>query len=907
MRRSTTAFLSAAGMLFFCWMGATAGQTALPGGVTRGPAVEGIAEYRLKNGLRVLLYPDPSKAKITVNITYLVGSRHESYGETGMAHLLEHLLFKGSRKFPDASREFSRRGFSNNASTSLDRTNYYSTFAPSDDNLRWALGWSADAMVNAFIAKKDLDSEMTVVRNEFELGENSPMQTLGSRMFSVMYDWHNYGNSTIGNRSDIENVRIDNLRRFYRTYYQPDNAVLVVAGKFDAERTLRWIAELFGPIPRPARLLPALWTVEPVQEGERSVTVRRKGDTQVVMVGYRIPAALHPDTLAVSVASDILCDGAGSRLHRELVETGLATSVACSGMLGHDPGATLFAAVVKQGDSVDAARDRLIAVVEGTFAESPATDAELTRIRRDSQTQFQRMMAEPEELAVGLSEFIALGDWRLLFVLRDGEAAVGADAVTRGAGNYFQRDNRTIATFVPENTPRRAVMSVAPSVAERLEGFKPGAQAARGEAFDATPANLDARTKRIAIGDLKLALLPKKSAGEAVQVALAFRHGDAASLDGRSFVGSLVAQMAARGTSRYTRQEIADEMTRLQMTGAPTRFETTRANLADALRLAAHVRREASFPPAEFAQFRRESLARLQALVNEPAARASDALEVHFNTYPAGDARGYRSLAESLAEWEKVTLDDVRTFHADFWGSARGEISIVGDFDAQAIEALVRELFPGWQSKAPYARLLREFRAVMPVRVIVDTPGKESAQLLARINLDMRDDDADYPALMLADYMFGGGSGLSNRLIERVRQRDGLSYSADSSLDVPVHHRAASWNISATTAPQNAQRLEAALRDELARMLKNGFTAKEVADAKNGMLQERILNRSQDSIVVFVWQRYLDEGRSFAYSQLLDDRLRALTPAAVLAAVRRHVDPAKLTVVIAGDTAKGLK
>src|SRR5262249_48598876 len=210
----------------------------VPPGVARVAQVEGVTEYRLANGLQVLLFPDPTKPTITVNVTYLVGSRMESYGETGMAHLLEHLIFKGSKHYPNPDREFNRRGFHNNGSTWVDRTNFFSTFQASDDNLRWALGWKADAMTQSFIAKKDLDSEMTVVRNEFEAGENEPTRVLFQHMLSTMFDWHNYGHPTIGNRSDIENVRIENLQAFYRRYYQLDNVVLIVVGCFDLVKTL---------------------------------------------------------------------------------------------------------------------------------------------------------------------------------------------------------------------------------------------------------------------------------------------------------------------------------------------------------------------------------------------------------------------------------------------------------------------------------------------------------------------------------------------------------------------------------------------------------------------------------------------------------------------------------------------
>src|SRR4051812_38072302 len=225
-------------------------QPAPPAAPERVTAVEGITEYRLANGLRVLLFPDPSKQTITVNITYLVGSRQENYGETGMAHLLEHMMFKGSTRHTDIPKELSDHGARPNGTTTWDRTNYFETFNASEDNLRWALDLESDRMVNSFIKKESLDTEMTVVRNEYEGGENSPPSVLFKRLMSVAYDWHNYGNMPIGARSDIEGVPIERLQAYYRTYYQPDNALLLVAGKIDDAATLKLVQEYFGAIPR---------------------------------------------------------------------------------------------------------------------------------------------------------------------------------------------------------------------------------------------------------------------------------------------------------------------------------------------------------------------------------------------------------------------------------------------------------------------------------------------------------------------------------------------------------------------------------------------------------------------------------------------------------------------------------
>src|SRR4051812_28433304 len=307
-------------------------------GIKKGATVEGITEYQLDNGLRVLLYPDPSRAKVTVNMTVLVGSRHEGYGETGMAHLLEHMVFKGTPTHPAVPKALQEHGAQWNGTTSDDRTNYFETMPATDENLEFGIALEADRLVNSNVKKEDLDSEMTVVRNEFERSENSPAGVLGKRISAVAYDFHNYGKPTIGNRIDIERVPIDNLKAFYRKFYQPDNAVLVIAGQFDEKRALELVEKYFGRIPRPTRKLDVTWTQEPEQDGERTVTLRRVGDVGAVGVAWHIPAGPHEDAAALQVLGNILSTAPSGRLYKALVETKKATDIYAYAGGEHDPG-----------------------------------------------------------------------------------------------------------------------------------------------------------------------------------------------------------------------------------------------------------------------------------------------------------------------------------------------------------------------------------------------------------------------------------------------------------------------------------------------------------------------------------------------------------------------------------------
>ena len=866
--------------------------------------VEGITEYRLPNGLRIVLYPDASKPTATVNMTYLVGSRQENYGETGMAHLLEHLMFKGSKNYPNPTAEFTKRGFRMNGSTWLDRTNYFVSFTATDDNMRWALGWQADAMTNSFIARKDLDTEMTVVRNEFEMGENQPLSVMLKRMQSVLFDWQSYGRSTIGARSDIENVEIENLQAFYRRYYQPDNAVLTVSGKFDVNEVLGWIAESFGPIPKPERTLPKEWTVEPQADGEREFVIRRKGEAQMVAVGYRIPAALDVEFEPTAMAAEILSTSPTGRLYKALVETGMATQVFAWPMPTAKPGFVMFGAMLKKGEAIEPVKKKIVEVIEGAFAEKPATAEEVARQKTEQETMFERMLSDPEQFGVEISDYIGLGDWRLFFADRESVKAVTPEAVTKAASRYFVRDNRVVGLYIPTDEPKRAAIADAPSAEEYLKNFTFSEKGEDAEAFDVSQDNIDRRTTIVDLGGVKAALLPKKTRGGTVVVSMKFRNGNnATSVNGARTM--MTAAMLTRGTADMTRDEIDDAFTKLKMDGSPFRFTTDREHLADAVKLAGKLLAGSTFPEKEFKTLIRQTAVGLRSRSDEPATKGRDALTKHFNTYPKGDARYTETSAELLAEVEALRLEDVKKHYEDVFGLTNGYIAVVGDFDAEALaEELKAEVVGRKTAKVPFERVVSEYRPVAPARFVIDTPDKENAMLMARVDLPANMADADMPALMVADWIIGGSEGLSNRIMMRLRQKEGLSYGAGSTLSLPAFGNRAKWSVGAIVAPQNLLQAERSLRDELALAVKNGVTEKELAEAKRGIIESRAVNRAQDSALASTWLSYLELDRSWQFSKQTEEAIAKLTVEDVNAALRRFADPDKLTFVLAGDRAK---
>ena len=897
---------------------ASAQAPALPKGVVAGPSIEGISEYTLGNGLRVLLFPDASKPTVTVNLTYQVGSVHENYGQTGMAHLLEHLLFKGTPRHDDISGEMKRRGIAFNATTSLDRTNYFASFPASDETLDWVLKMEADRMLNSRVAKADLDSEMTVVRNELEAGENNPAGVLFQRLRSTAFLWHNYGNSTVGARSDVEGVDIGQLQAFYRTWYRPDNATLVVAGRIDPAVVLRKVQAAFGPLKKPATALPRLYTLEPAQDGEREVTVRRVGDLRRVAAAYHIPARTHADNAALAVLANVLGHTPGGRLHKALVETRIAAGTGAGAEGLADAGLLTAVAVQPRDGDPQQAEDVLLAQLED-LAKHPVTAEEVAQAQQRIANAYELYFTDVNAVGMGLSEFLAAGDWRLLFTSRDAIAKVSAEDVNRVAATYLRPSNRTLGRFVPSEAPDRVEIPAAPAAAGVVAGYTGRAAVEAGEQFDPSPANIESRTERFVLGDgLKVALLPKRTRGGTVVVNGVFHFGDENSLRGRDVASSLTGAMLMRGSRSLDRTGIDRRLEELQTQGsvggnlqaATLSLQSRREQLPEALALMASLLREPAFPESEFEQLRLQIVTSLEASRQEPGSIAGRALSQHFDPWPAGHPLHALDLDESLAAVRALRREDLVAFHRDFYGTADGEIAIVGDFDPAAVKRQLQELFAGWRSGRPYASIATAYTAVAPLDQRLAAPDKPNAVLLARHNLALRVTDADYPALVVANRVFGGGA-LKSRLGDRIRQKEGLSYGVSSGISADDSRTgkddSGSFTIQAIAAPQNVDKVEAAMREELARLVAGGITAEELRDAVSGLLTEREQGRGNDGTVSGMLQDQLFFGRTMAFTAGLDDTYRALTLDQVNAAIRRHLKPEQLTVIAAGDFAAGEK
>ena len=506
-----------------------------------------------------------------------------------------------------------------------------------------------------------------------------PGVLLYQRLLATAYEWHNYGKVTIGNRTDIERVPIERLKEFYVKFYQPDNAMLVIAGKFDETKALELIDQYFGPIPKPTRKLDHTYTEEPAQDGERTVMLRRVGDLGLVGAVYHIPAGAHPDMVPLDILTEVLGNAPSGRLYKSLVETKKATAISVDASSWHDPGVFELVAEVRRGDSLEEAQKTMFEGAE-TIGKEKITPEEVERARLKFLKQRELTAADTAKLAIELSNWASQGDWRLYFLYRDRLEKVTPDDVARVAATYLILSNRTSGMFIPTEKPDRVTIPGAPSDEELFADFHAREATSVGEAFDTSPANIDARSKPISLGKgIKGMLLPKKTRGQTVHLQLNLRYGSKESLKRYRAAGDLLPTLMTRGTKELTRADIQDRLDKNLATlsadgdkGVATfSIETKRANLPVVLDLLRQIVREPALPAEEWGVMQREALANLDEQLTDPQSLALVRMRRTINPYSKDDVRYIPTPQEEIEEVTALKITDFQKLYGDYLGASR--------------------------------------------------------------------------------------------------------------------------------------------------------------------------------------------------------------------------------------------
>ncbi|MDZ4806368.1 MAG: pitrilysin family protein [Candidatus Eisenbacteria bacterium] len=894
---------------------------ALPPNIESLEPFGGISPYRLKsNGMTILVSHNPAAPVFSFMVVYGVGSRNEAPGNTGSAHLLEHLLFNkstlnygkanGHPTFQEilyaAGADFS----STNMTTWNDRMTGYSTLPKSQ--LELALKIEADRLGRGLLLDAERQPEMSVVRNEYEIGENDPDQALWKAVIGAAIVAHPYHWDTIGYRSDIEGVPTEKLREHYDTYFHPDNATAILVGDFDLESALTLFDREFGSFPKSERPIPKIITVEPPQEGERRVTIKRPGSVGIVQIGYLRPGSMHPDFMPMEVLNSILSDGVNSRLYQSLVETGLATSAFATNFTFRDPYPLMIDVQVAPGKN-HAEVEETIKATLARLALEGVSAAEMERARKQIEVAVIRGRDGTFPLCSSLGEAVASADWKWFVTYIDRMKAVSAADVKRVASLYLIPDRATVGWFVPTSAeqmaPLKAAAEAMNTALARPDGSDgPGTAASFGSSITAAAGSAgtfaERTTHRVLSNGIVLDVV-ENHAVPTVAISGLLLAGQVTAPTGKPGVPTLTGMMMERGTTSRDKKTIGDQLARAGAnlfigTGALEMFITGNGMSRDIdllLDILADQLKNPSFPDSEYTKVLAEYQSDILDAAENTGQRATEQLS--RIVYPEGHPYRQSEHTQLLLAMKTTTLDDLRAWHKSRIVGSSLKLAIVGDIKAEDVAAKVEAFFAGLPRGVPPALEAPRISPKAAQKSVVTIPGKANMNFIAGQASGLRRTDSDFEAALIANAALGQNS-LSSRIGKRVRDTEGLSYSLSSrftwtdALD-------GLWLVNVNVAPQNLSKAMASTMEVIRAYAKEGITEAEVATGKSyfaGNYQVRLGSNAGVARALVEAEKF---GFGPGYLDEYPERFRRVTKAEVDAALKKHLDPAKLNTIVAGD------
>lgn len=886
-------------------------------GIKKIDSAAGIDEYRMRNGLKILLRENHSAPVVSFMLVYRVGSRNEAVGHTGSTHFLEHMMFKGTKKFNPASgsgvmETFSRVGALLNATTWLDRTNYYEC-VPSE-YLQLCIQVEADRMRNLNLRQEDRDSEMTVVRNEFERGENNPGSALSKELTALAFREHPYHHPTIGWRTDVEYVPLERLKEFYDTYYWPDNATAIVVGDFDSDKTLRMIEKYFGKIPKSPRPIPQVYTVEPPQEGERRVELRRAGDLPQLIMGYHTPQADHRDTYALSVMQSVLGDSGkrSSRLYKALVEQGLATSCYASNGEFRDPFLFTLGATLAPGKTFEEVESVIYAEIDRLTKED-CSEEELYRIKQSNRKGTILSNADPQSFANMICASESVATWRWLVEYDDNVDAVTPADIRRVASTYFDKTNRTVAHFIPSDTERPRMEFGNPNNGKQQQKQKAAAKVEQKRIDLPKPgssgSNFAQRVhKEVLPNGMTILVLPNPGTGS-VAIHGALAGGDCFASSDRTMTPTVTSTMLTRGSQNYTKEQLAHilEEMGIRFGFGADRYKVgfgtlvTKEDFPRFIPVLDDLLRRPQFNRDELAIVLKELKAGLTRSMNDTGRRAANALMQLL--YPAGHPFHERSHEERIAELEHINHDELASFHRSHYSPAGTVLAVVGDIDVDLALSQIKDRFSDWQG--PLVRPAEATIVPMPSqarRVEINLADKANADIYIGHPTSLSRKDKDFFAAQLANAALGKDT-ISSRLGKVVRVKHGLSYGIYSYFD-DTSFGAAPWMISMSVNPDKISEAIRLVDEVVSTYKKKGITATELEDEAGRAVGSFLVSlRSSDGIASAL-ARFEYLGLGIESMDTISDSFMSVKRKDVLEAIEKYLHPEIATTVIAGTVSR---
>lgn len=901
-----------------------------------GQEAMGISEYSMRNGLKVLLMPNHSAPVVTFQVVYRVGSRNEAVGYTGSTHFLEHMMFKGTRRYDPAKGVglddlLKLVGAEYNATTWFDRTTYYEV-VPSQ-YLELCIKLEADRMRNLRLRQADRDAEMSVVRNELEQGENRPEEVMDTQLYATAFREHPYHHPTIGWRSDVEGVPMARMAQFYDTFYWPNNATVIIVGDFDKDEALRLVHKHYGKIPRSKKPLPEVYTTEPKQEGERRFEIHRGGDELFrFMVGFHVPACTHVDHYALNALSQILGGSTdrSSRLYAALVDTGLCSEVFTQHDEFRDPGLFKVTCTLNPGVELGKVESVLFEQIR-LAASQPVSAQELEDLRVAGRKGTILHREDQTHIAEELGEAESRADWRWMVAFDENFDKVTAEDIMRVAATYFDKDNRTVGMFIPklEETAEAESGEAEPAdiddesddadsagprstakrngkvatAAQRLKMVQPSG----GKRAQSAVPLAKSVVRQVLPNGLTVLAMPNRGTGS-VAVRVQLNAGSYFEPQGQVGVSELVAKLLTKGSLNFDKTQLANELRKMGLLeGLTIRGDQFRLNLAATvvtddlpmlLTIASDVLRNPIFPESEFAKTKVESDTKLRQYANDTTAVAHNRLMREL--YPAGHAFAAVDFAEQAKEMNAMQLASLREFHRRFYSPSTCIVTVVGDVEPAQALALVEAAFGDWQGeKVPPVSITPASLPEKSRQVRVFLPEKASLDIAIGHPCDIRRTGDDYYAATLANAALGEDT-LSSRLGKVVREEHGLTYGIYSGIG-DTTFGGAPFSIGLAVNPVNTDAALELVDKVLRQYVSKGITKDELVREANGAAGSFTVTMRSSMGLARTIERFESLGLDMAYADEHPKRFLSVTKAQVDEATRRHIHPDRLVAVLCGS------
>ncbi|MEZ4537179.1 MAG: pitrilysin family protein [Cyanobacteriota/Melainabacteria group bacterium] len=929
-------------------------------GIVQGEEIKNVCEYTMENGLKVVLCENRTAPVVTFLVLYKVGSRNEGVGYTGATHFLEHMLFKGTKKHNADKGNgiddlLTQIGAYWNATTWFDRTSYFEIVPREFFDLCTEL--EADRMRNLMLRQSDRDSEMSVVRNELERGENYPEEALEKELYAVAFREHPYHHPTIGWRSDVEGVPLDRLRKFYDTYYWPNNSTVVVLGDFKKEDALATIQKHFGKIKSSPEPIPQVYTTEPAQEGERRFEICRAGDLPRVWMGFHVPEASHEHNYTLAAIRHILGSTyeRSTRLYKALIETGLAVDVFCRHDELRDPGLFIIGASLNPGVKMKKVEDAILSEIEKLATDS-VTDAELNRVKSANRKGTILAMADPSSLAFLLGEAESKADWKWLMRYDDRFEEISREDVKEVTATYFTRTNRTVGYFKPmqmfldevrekengngkasiesdadldvmeeedeENLADIAVKDPVPVEVERqvgafeiekeeLERLLAEAPKAKKVRFSKDGAGEKSFEERVRVKSLangmKVLLMQNPGTGS-VGIALNIKAGNYFTKDLPSHQAELMGELLSRGSEGFDKVHIAEA---LENMGIPSGLEFSVDNYR--LGLATYVVQE------DFNEY----LDLLNDALRRPLLAESelDKLKVELSSKIIEGANNTRSAAwngmkrslykadhpfyeklpsEQIEELLAVKSADLHAVHQKLLSPASTILSIVGDIDLDGAFAEIEKRFSDWTGGEASPVVIPETALLGKRRFFdINVPDKSSADIILSHPTTLRRTDKDFYSARIANAALGQDT-ITSRLGTVVRDRAGLTYGIYSMYS-DTAFGGSPWSVLLTVNPSNIEKALRLVDEVLGDYISRGISPQELSKETGRAVGSFKVGLSSSMGIARVLAELEFLGLGVKELDMLANRYLSVTKKSADAAMQKHFHPESFTTVIAGS------